>query len=65
MEIKNIRHDLILSGYLQVFVDSVIKSSESNRPSSDTIYQGSAVFVPYVKGTPRNSDALETVSMSG
>jgi hypothetical protein len=41
-EIKNIRHALMLNEYLQGFVDSIMKPSGSNRPSSDTIYQCTA-----------------------
>jgi hypothetical protein len=40
-----------------------MRPSRSNRSSSDTVYQGT-VIIPYVKGTRRNSEALETVSMS-
>jgi hypothetical protein len=39
----------MLYEYPQEFVDSIMKLSRSNRPSSDTIYQGS-VIIPYVKG---------------
>jgi hypothetical protein len=49
-EIKNIRHDLMLGEYPKEFVDSVMKPSEKNRPSSATVYQGTVV-IPYVKGT--------------
>jgi hypothetical protein len=47
-EIKNIRYDLILNEYPQKFVDSIIKSSISNHPSSDIIYQGMFI-IPYVQ----------------
>jgi hypothetical protein len=47
-KIKNITHDLMLNGYAQGFVDSVKKPSRRNRPSSDTIYQGT-VIIPYVR----------------
>jgi hypothetical protein len=39
----------MLNEYPQEFIDSIIKPSRSNRPSSDTIYQG-MVTVTYVKG---------------
>lgn len=48
-EIRNIRHDLMLSEYPKEFVDSVLKPSTRNRPSSDTTYRGTVV-IPYVKG---------------
>jgi hypothetical protein len=48
-EIYNIRHNLMLNEYPQIFVDSIIKPLGSNHPSSDTIYQGT-VIIPYVKG---------------
>jgi hypothetical protein len=48
IEIKNIRHDLMLNEYPQEFVDSIMKPSRSNRPSSDIIHQGT-VIIPYVK----------------
>jgi hypothetical protein len=64
-EITSIRHDLILKDYPEEFIDSIMKPSRSNRPSSDTLYQ-EMVIIPYVKGvSPRNSNALETVSMLG
>jgi hypothetical protein len=44
------RHDLMLNEYPKKFVDSVMKPSTRNHPSSDTIYQGN-VIIPYVKGT--------------
>jgi hypothetical protein len=34
-EIKNVRYDLMLSEYPKEFVDSVMKISARNRPSSD------------------------------
>jgi hypothetical protein len=43
-EIKTIRHDLMLSEYPEEFVDST-----RNRPSPDTVYQGTVV-IPYAKG---------------
>jgi hypothetical protein len=49
-EIKNIRQDLMLNEYPKEFVESVMKPLATNRPSSDTIYQGT-VIIPYVKGT--------------
>jgi hypothetical protein len=49
-EIKNVRHDLMLSGYPKEFVDSVMKPSARNRPLLDTVYQGNVV-IPYAKGT--------------
>jgi hypothetical protein len=49
-ETKNMRHDLMLNEYTQEFTDSIMKPSRSNRPSSDTIYQGT-VITPYVRGT--------------
>jgi hypothetical protein len=51
-EIKNIRHDLMLSEYSKEFVGSVMKPLRSNHPSSDTTYQGT-VIIPYVKGTSK------------
>jgi hypothetical protein len=51
-EIKNLRHDLRLIGYPKEFVDSVMKPSTRNRPSSDIKYQGT-VIVLYVKGTSK------------
>jgi hypothetical protein len=48
-EIKTIRHDLMLSEYPEELVDSVMKPSATNRPSSDTVYQATLV-IPYVKG---------------
>jgi hypothetical protein len=49
MGIKNIRQDLILNEYPQEFVTSIMKPLRSNRPSSETTYQGT-VIIPYVKG---------------
>jgi hypothetical protein len=43
-----IRHDLIFNEYPEGLVDSVLKPLTSNRPSSDTVYQGTVI--PYVKG---------------
>jgi hypothetical protein len=40
----------MLNKYLKEFVDYVMKPSTRNRPSSDTIYQGT-VIIPYVKVT--------------
>jgi hypothetical protein len=48
-EIKNIKHGLMLNEYPQELVDSVIKPSTRNPPSSDRIYQDTA-FIQYVKG---------------
>jgi hypothetical protein len=48
--VKNIRHDLIHNEYPQEIVDSIIKPSRNNHPSSETIYQGT-VIIPYAKGT--------------
>jgi hypothetical protein len=45
----NIKHDLMRNEYPQEFVDSIMKLSRIDRPSSDMIYQGT-VIVPYVKG---------------
>jgi hypothetical protein len=47
-EIRNVGHGLMLNEYPQKFVDSIMKPSRSNRPSSDTIYQGT-VIIPQVK----------------
>jgi hypothetical protein len=58
------RHDLMLNEYLKEFVDSVMKLSRSSRPSSGKIHQGT-IRILYVRVSPRNSDALETVSISG
>jgi hypothetical protein len=49
-EIKHIRHDLMLKECPQEFVDSVMKPWRSNRPSSDTVDQGT-VIIPHVKCT--------------
>jgi hypothetical protein len=49
-EIRNMRHDLMLSEYPKESVDSVMKPATRNRSSSDKIYQGS-IIIPYVKGT--------------
>jgi hypothetical protein len=48
-EIKNIKHDLMFNEYPKVLIDCIMKPPRSNRPSSDTIYQGT-VIIPYVKG---------------
>jgi hypothetical protein len=53
----------MLYEYPQEFVDSIMKLSRSNRPSSDTIYHGTVI--PYVRVSPRSSDIFETISMSG
>jgi hypothetical protein len=47
-EIKNKKHDLMLNEYPEESVDSVIKPSARNHPSSDTVYQGTVV-IPYVR----------------
>jgi hypothetical protein len=46
-DIKNIRHDLMLNEYPKEFIDSVMKPSARNRPSSDAVYQGTGI-IPYV-----------------
>jgi hypothetical protein len=51
-KIKNIRHDLVLSEHQKEFVDSVMKPSTSNHPSSDTTYLGTDI-ISYVKGTSK------------
>jgi hypothetical protein len=38
----------MLSEYPKEFVDSVMKPSARNRPSTDTVYQGTVV-IPYVR----------------
>jgi hypothetical protein len=48
-EIRNIIHNLMLNEYPQEFVDSIMKLSRSNSPSSDTVYQDTVV-IPYVAG---------------
>jgi hypothetical protein len=48
-EVKNIRRDLMLDEYPQVFVYSIMKPSRINRPSSDAEYQVT-VIIPHVKG---------------
>jgi hypothetical protein len=48
IEIKNVRHDLMLNEYPQEFADSIIKPLTRNRRPSDTIYQGT-VIIPYAK----------------
>jgi hypothetical protein len=40
----------MLNEYPKEFVDSVMKPSTRNPPSSDTTYQGT-VIIPYVNGT--------------
>jgi hypothetical protein len=52
-EIENVRHDLMLSEYPQEFVDSIMKPSRSNRPSPNTVHQGTVIF-PHVKGMSEN-----------
>jgi hypothetical protein len=47
-EIRNMRHDLMFNEYQEELVDSVMKPSAKNRPSSDTVYKGTVIF-PYVK----------------
>jgi hypothetical protein len=48
-EIKTIKHDMNLKGYLQHFINSIIKSGKNNQPSSDRIPH-SSVVIPYVRG---------------
>jgi hypothetical protein len=48
-EIKTTKHDLMLNEYPKEFVDSVMKPPARNRPSSDTVYQGTVIIL-YVKG---------------
>jgi hypothetical protein len=43
------KHDLMLNEYPEEFVDSMMKPSRRNRPSLDTIYQGTFI-IPHVKG---------------
>jgi hypothetical protein len=43
-EIKNTRHDPMLNQYPQEFIDSLMKPQRSNRPSSDTICQGTVII---------------------
>jgi hypothetical protein len=43
-EIKNIRHDLIPNEQPQESVDSIMKPSRSNRPSSDKTCQGTVII---------------------
>jgi hypothetical protein len=47
--------------YPQELVDSIIKPLRSSCPP-DTIYQG-MVIIPYGMVSPRNLDALETISV--
>jgi hypothetical protein len=47
-EINNIRYDLMLNKYPQQFVDSIMKPSRCNGPSSETIYQCTD-FSPYFR----------------
>jgi hypothetical protein len=56
-ELRNLRHDLMLNGDAQEFVDSLMRPSRSNRLSSAILPQGMAFL--------RNSDAFEAVSISG
>jgi hypothetical protein len=51
-EINTTLHDLMPNEYPKEFVDSVMKPSVRNRPTSDTVYQGTVV-IPYVKGRRR------------
>jgi hypothetical protein len=44
------QQNLLLNEYPKEFVDSAMKPSARNPPSSDTIYQGD-VTIPHVKGT--------------
>jgi hypothetical protein len=48
-EIKITKQDLNLNGYLQYFINSLIKSNRNNRPFSNRIPHGSVV-IPYVRG---------------
>jgi hypothetical protein len=43
-KIKNMRHDLMLNDYPNELVDSIMKPSRSNRPSSDIIHQGTVIM---------------------
>jgi hypothetical protein len=47
-EIKNTSHDVVLREYPKTFVDFVMKSLRSYRPSSDTLYKGTVIIL-YVK----------------
>jgi uncharacterized protein (UPF0335 family) len=48
-KIKTIKQDLMLNGYLQHFIDSVIKSRRNKHPSTDRIPH-TTVINPYVRG---------------
>jgi hypothetical protein len=62
-KIKNIRHDLVLNEYPEEFVDSVMKPSTRNYPSSDT-YTRALSLSRMLRVLPRNSDASGTISIS-
>jgi hypothetical protein len=62
-KINNIRHNLLLNEYPQEFVDSSMKPSRSNCPSSDTIYQGT-VIIPQVKGISEKFRCIGNFSIS-
>jgi hypothetical protein len=57
------RHDLMLNEYAKGFVDSVMKPSARNCPSSDTVYQGTVV-IPYVKGTSKKFKCIRNLVQS-
>jgi hypothetical protein len=49
-EVKIIKHDVTINGYVQRFIDSVMKSRKNNNPSTDKVAH-STVVIPYVRGT--------------
>jgi hypothetical protein len=63
-DIKNMRQDLMFNEYPKEFVDSIMNPSRSNRPSSDKSSR-TLSLTHILRISPKNSDALETVSISG
>jgi hypothetical protein len=61
-KIKNIRHDLMFNEYPKEFGDSVMKPLRRNRPSSDTIFQGT-VIIPYHCGRCYNSETCRPLEV--
>jgi uncharacterized protein (UPF0335 family) len=48
-EVKFIKHDLILNGYPQRLMDSIMKSRKNKNPSTDKVPH-STVVIPYIRG---------------
>jgi hypothetical protein len=59
------RHDVVLNECTQEIIESIMKPSRSNHPSSDTAYQG--IVIPCVKGifeklrSIKNSFSVRTI----